>query len=104
MARHGGLPWDVILGAETAGAYKPQRQAYLATAAALNLEPTECMLVAAHNDDLAAAAETGYRTAFVLRPTEYGPNQVADKAADRAWDIVTDSFHGVADALGCPRF
>ena len=104
MARHAGLPWDVILGAETAGAYKPQRQAYLATAAALNLEPSQCMLVAAHNDDLAAAAETGYRTAFVARPTEYGPNQVKDKTADRAWDIVTDSFHGVADALGCPRY
>lgn len=104
MARYGGLPWDVILGAEVARAYKPQRQAYERTAAALNLELHECMLVAAHNDDLQAAAEVGFRTAFVARPTEYGPHQVKDKSASRAWDIVTDSFHGVADALGCPRY
>ena len=75
MARHSGLPWDAILGAEIARAYKPQRQAYLSTAVALNLEPRECMLVAAHNDDLLAASEVGYRTAFVIRPNEYGPNQ-----------------------------
>ncbi|MGI9408745.1 MAG: haloacid dehalogenase type II [Hyphomicrobiaceae bacterium] len=104
MARHSGLPWDAILGAEIARAYKPQRQAYLSTAVALNLEPRECMLVAAHNDDLLAASEVGYRTAFVIRPNEYGPNQIKDKAADRPWDIVTDSFHGVADILGCPRY
>ena len=104
MARHAGLPWDAILGAEVARAYKPQRQVYVSTAVALNLDPRECMLVAAHNDDLLAASEIGYRTAFVVRPTEYGPKQTTDLAADRAWDIVTDSFHGVADALGCPRY
>jgi 2-haloacid dehalogenase len=103
LARHSGLPWDVILGAEVAGAYKPQPQAYLGTAKALNLEPQQCMLVAAHNDDLAAAAAQGYRTAFVVRPDEYGPHQKKDFAADRPWDVITDTFHGVADAMGCPR-
>ncbi len=104
LARHGNLPWDVILGAEVANAYKPQRQAYEGSAKALNLEPHECMLVAAHNDDLQAAADVGYRTAFVVRPHEYGPHQLKDKAASRAWDIVTDSFNGVADAMACPRY
>lgn len=104
LARHGGLPWDVILGAEVARAYKPQREAYERTADALNLPTAHCMLVAAHNDDLQAASDVGYRTAFVSRPTEYGPHQTEDKTATRAWDIVTDSFHGVADALGCPRY
>ncbi len=103
LARHSGLAWDVILGAEVAGAYKPQPQAYLGTAAALNLDPSECMLVAAHNGDLRAASATGYRTAFVVRPTEYGPHQTEDQAADTPWDVVTDSFHGVADAMGCPH-
>jgi 2-haloacid dehalogenase len=102
MAKRAGLPWDLILGAETARAYKPLPDAYLRNAALLNLEPHEVMLVAAHNDDLAAAAATGYRTAFVVRPTEYGPNQSKDFAADRAWDVVTGSFTGVADAMGCP--
>jgi len=104
MAKHGGLPWDLILGAETARAYKPLPEAYLRNAALLNLEPHEVMLVAAHNDDLAAAAATGFRTAFVLRNTEYGPNQNKDFSAERDWDIVTDSFHGVADAMGCHSY
>jgi len=104
LGKHAGLPWDVILGAEVARAYKPQREAYIRTAEALNLEPRECMLVAAHNGDLQAASETGYRTAFVVRPTEYGASQSKDKAANRPWDVVTDSFQGLADALGCPRY
>ena len=100
MAKHAGLPWDVVLGAETSLAYKPLPQAYLGAAAHLNLKPSEMMLVAAHNGDLAAAAATGLRTAFVARPSEYGPGQDRDFKADRAWDIVTDSFNGVAEAFG----
>ena len=87
-----GLPWDVVLGAETARAYKPQPQAYLASAELLNLAPGQVMLVAAHNGDLAAAAKVGLATAFVARPTEYGPHQSRDFKADRDWDVVTDSF------------
>jgi 2-haloacid dehalogenase len=101
MAKHAGLPWDVILGAETAQAYKPQPAAYLRAAELLNLPAHRVMLVAAHNGDLAAAAECGLRTAFVARPTEYGPRQDRDFHADRAWDVVADSFLGVADAMGC---
>ena len=102
MAKHAGLPWDVVLGAETARAYKPLPSAYLASAELLNLQPAQVMLVAAHNGDLAAAAAAGMRTAFVARPTEYGPNQKRDFAADRAWDVITDSFTALADAMGCP--
>jgi 2-haloacid dehalogenase len=101
MAKNAGLPWDVVLGAETARAYKPLPAAYLASAALLNVEPRQVMLVAAHNSDLAAAAETGLRTAFVARPTEYGPHQKLDFKAERDWDVVTDSFTGLADAMGC---
>ncbi|MBS0242905.1 MAG: haloacid dehalogenase type II [Proteobacteria bacterium] len=103
MSKRAGLPWDVILGAETARAYKPQPECYLRNAQMLNLEPHEVMLVAAHNNDLAAAAAVGYRTAFVVRPSEYGPNQNKDQHAERDWDVVSDSFTGVADAMGCPR-
>lgn len=103
MAKHSGLPWDTIVGAEVARAYKPTAQAYLGTAAALNLEPHEVMLVAAHNSDLAAASKTGFRTAFVARPNEYGPKKKADVADNTNWDISTDSFNGVADLMGCPR-
>ena len=101
LARHAKLPWDVVLSAETAHAYKPQPEAYLRSAEILNLAPHQVMLVAAHNSDLKAAAATGLRTAFVARPTEYGPHQSRDFKADGAWDIVTDSFTGLADKLGC---
>jgi 2-haloacid dehalogenase len=103
MAKRAGLPWDVILGAETARAYKPLAECYLRNAELLNLEPAEMMLVAAHNDDLKAAAGAGYRTAFVVRPMEHGVGQAKDLAAERSWDVVTDSFVGLAEAMGCPR-
>ena len=102
MAKHAGLPWDVVLGAETARAYKPQPQAYLANVGLLNLFPAQVMLVAAHNGDLAAAAATGMRTAFIARPREHGPRQTRDLSAARSWDVVADSFTALADALGCP--
>jgi 2-haloacid dehalogenase len=101
MAKNARLPWDVVLGAETARAYKPLPQAYLASAELLNLAPGQVMLVAAHNGDLAAAAKVGLATAFVARPTEYGPHQSRDFKADRDWDVVTDSFTGLAKAMGC---
>ena len=101
MAKFAGLPWDVVLGAETARAYKPLPQAYLGNAALLNLEPNQVMLVAAHNGDLAAAAAAGLRTAFVSRPAEHGPHQKGDLQPARAWDVVCTSFTALADAMGC---
>ncbi|MBE2258672.1 MAG: haloacid dehalogenase type II [Rhodobacteraceae bacterium] len=74
LARHNGLPWDAILGAELARDYKPKAIVYLAAADAFDLAPTETMMVAAHSPDLAAAAAAGLRTAFVARPHEFGPN------------------------------
>lgn len=101
LARHSKLPWDAVLGAEVHQAYKPLPQCYLGNAKLLSLEPSQCMLVAAHNNDLAAARTLGYRTGFILRPTEYGPKQSKDLEAESDWDIVTDSMTGIADALGC---
>ncbi len=101
MAKFGGLPWDVVLGSETARAYKPLPQAYLASAELLNLKPAQLMLVAAHNGDLAAAASCGLATGFVARPKEYGPHQKRDFKAERDWDVVADSFITLAKAMGC---
>ena len=78
LARHAGLPWDAILGAEIARAYKPQPEVYLASVAALGIEPGEAMMVAAHNGDLAAAA--GLRAAHRVRGP---PARVRAGAADR---------------------
>jgi 2-haloacid dehalogenase len=101
MARRAGLPWDAVLGAEVARAYKPQPAAYLTTADLLGLKPAQCLMVAAHNGDLAAAAGVGFRTAFVARPTEHGPGQTTDLKATRDWDVVADSFVDLAARLDC---
>jgi 2-haloacid dehalogenase len=100
MAKRAGLPWDAILGAEVAQAYKPARQAYLRTAEALMLEPGQVCLVAAHNDDLAAARRCGLRTAFVPRPTEHGPGQTIDLRPEQDWDVVAGDLVGLAGQLG----
>ncbi len=101
MAKRAGLPWDAVLGAEVAGHYKPQPEAYLKTAAFLGLPPTNVMLVAAHNGDLAAAAALGFRTGFIYRPTEYGPDQTTDLAPTGDWDVVADDLVDLAEKLGC---
>jgi len=101
MARRAGLPWDAVLGAEVARHYKPEPEAYLTTASMLGLRPEQCLMVAAHNGDLAAAGAVGLRTAFVVRPTEHGPTQTTDLRAERPWDVVASSFEDLADKLGC---
>jgi 2-haloacid dehalogenase len=101
MAKRAGLPWDAILGAEVVQCYKPQPKAYLGTAALLGLAPAECLMVAAHNGDLAAAQGQGFKTAFVLRPTEHGPSQKTDLKAERDWDVVATDFNDLASKLGC---
>ena len=101
MAKFSGLPWDVVLGAEIARHYKPQPEAYLKSAEILGLEPRECMLVAAHNGDLAAAGRCGFQTAFVPRPTEYGSQQTTDLAAEYDCDLVAGDFIELAQILGC---
>ena len=99
LARFGGLPWDAILGAAHTRSFKPTPQTYLGTAEALGLTPGECMMVAAHNDDLAAARALGFATAFVCRPTEHGPDQTTDLRADSEWDYACDSMIELADVL-----
>src|SRR5918996_985724 len=68
LAKRPGLPWDCILGAEPARAYKPMPEAYLASCRQLGLAPASVMMVAAHNNDLKAAKAQGLKTAFVARP------------------------------------
>jgi 2-haloacid dehalogenase len=101
MAKRAGLPWDAVLGAEAAQAYKPTPEAYLRTAEILGLPPAACMMVAAHNSDLAAARSCGLRTGFIPRPTEHGPGQATDLAATSNWDVVAADMEDLAARLGC---
>lgn len=101
MAKRAGLPWDAVLGAEVAEHYKRDPEAYLVTIERLGLEPDECVMVAAHNDDLVTAASLGMRTAFVPRPSEYGPAQRDNLRAEHAFDFVAESMIELAGQLGC---
>src|SRR6202140_1317866 len=101
MAKFAGVPWDLVLSAELFEHYKPDRETYLGAARLLGLPPEQVMMVAAHNNDLEAAKRLGLKTAFVARPTEYGPLQVRDFNAEGDWDIVAGDFNEIADRLGC---
>jgi 2-haloacid dehalogenase len=102
LAKHAGLPWDCILGAETARAYKPLPEAYGAACRHLALAPAEVMMVAAHNGDLKAAKAQGLATAFIARATEHGPGQRTDLEPDRSCvDVSARDFIDLAHKLGC---
>jgi 2-haloacid dehalogenase len=101
MAKHGGLPWDCVLSAELFGHYKPDPEAYLGAARLLALKPEEVMMVAAHKEDLDAAARAGLRTAFVRRPMEFGDPAKKDVSPEPRFDVNARDFVDLARQLGC---
>ena len=102
MAKHSGLPWDAVLSAELAHQYKPDPEVYLTAADLLGLEPEQVMMVAAHKGDLRAAAALGFKTAYVPRPLEYGPDREIDTTPDPSFDVNATDFNDLADRLGLP--
>jgi 2-haloacid dehalogenase len=99
LARRNDFPWDAILGAEVAGDYKPKPRVYLAACEALGLEPAQCMMVAAHSNDLAAAAACGLATGHTARPDEYGPGTGEAKPTVRV-GLAADDLRDLADKIG----
>ncbi len=99
LAMFFGLPWDLILSAESFQNNKPHPKAYPGNCDLLSLEPGQLILVAALDHDLAAACALGLKTAFIQRPTEYGPLQTKDFGPEQNWDIVADSLTAFADNL-----
>jgi len=100
MAKHAGLPWDMVFGSDLFGHYKPDPETYLGVARLLDVAPGEVMMAAAHNGDLANARKCGLMTAFFPRPTEYGPHQKRDYAAEQDWDVVANDIEDLASQLG----
>jgi 2-haloacid dehalogenase len=99
MAKRAGLPWDCILSAEVFRAYKPDPATYLGVARVFDLAPSEVMLVATHQDDLAAARACGLQTAYIERPAEFGQAQVKDVSPDPANTLHTRDFLDLANQL-----
>ena len=100
MAKNAGLPWDLILSAELARHYKPDREAYLTAVELLSLKPEEVMMTAAHRRDLEAARSFGLRTGFIHRPKEYGPTRRADTAQPGDFDAVASDMLDLASKMG----
>jgi 2-haloacid dehalogenase len=98
LARRNGLPWDAILGAEVARDYKPKAIVYQSAAAAFDLNPAEVLMVAAHSNDLAAAASAGLRTAHIARPDEKGPGRGESRPSVPVDIAARDLLH-LADQL-----
>jgi 2-haloacid dehalogenase len=100
MAKHAGIPWDLILSAELARHYKPDPEAYLTAVSFLGLKPEEVMMCAAHSVDLIAARRCGLRTGFLYRPGEFGSRRKADEAGPLDFDVVGADIVDLAAKLG----
>ncbi|MFI6995990.1 haloacid dehalogenase type II [Nocardia sp. NPDC050175] len=101
LVKAAGLPFDCILSAELAQAYKPEPQVYRTAAGLLDVEPAQVLMVAAHTWDIYGANAVGMRTAFLERPLEKGPDGKADRAEDTQSDLTVTSFTELAEKLGC---
>ncbi len=101
MAKHAGLPWDCVLSAEVFRAYKPDPRTYLGVAEVFDVAPQDVMLVAAHQDDLAAARANGLQTAYIERPLEFGAAHIKDVSPDPANTLHARDLLHLAGQLGC---
>jgi 2-haloacid dehalogenase len=101
MAKHGGLPWDMVLSAELVEKFKPEPEMYLSAGRLLGLPMNQVMMTAAHLRDLYASREHNMRTGFVRRPLEWGKDGPQEGEPDREKiDVVASSFVDLADQLG----
>jgi 2-haloacid dehalogenase len=99
MAKNVGLPWDCVLSAELARHYKPDAEVYQMAARLLDLPPAQVMMVAAHPEDLQAARKVGFKTAFVARPLERGPDQ-KPRPGPADVDVNASDILDLAEKLG----
>ena len=95
-----GVQWDGILSCEFMGYYKPSLQAYLKGTQLLGLRPSESMMVAAHEGDLAAAQAAGLHTAYVNVPEEDNMAEGFEQPDDSNFDIEAQDFDGLCRKLG----
>ncbi|RFS84624.1 haloacid dehalogenase type II [Actinomadura spongiicola] len=99
LVKAAGLPFDCIISAELARAYKPHPRAYQTVAALLDTPPPRVLMVACHTWDIDGARQAGFGTAFLHRPREKGPHRPADQASDTSSDLTVTGFDELADLL-----
>ena len=94
------VQWDGILSCEFLGYYKPSLQAYLKATRLLGLKPSESMMVAAHDGDLAAARSAGLHTALVNVPEEDNMAEAFESPSETNFDIEAQDFEALCQKLG----
>ena len=99
-SKKNGVSWDAVIACEAIGKYKVLPEAYQTCAKFLQLDPSECCMVACHNFDLNAAKGCGYQTAFVRRADEWGVEGPPDPEPDARHDIAVASFPELVEKLG----
>jgi 2-haloacid dehalogenase len=99
LLRFAGLRMDTVLSAELAGSYKPDPVVYRRGVELLGLTPEEVGMVAAHPDDLEAAAAVGLWPLFVARPREWGPGTEVAPPSGLPGLVVAHDLDDLADQL-----
>ena len=101
LVRAAELPFDEVLSAEDVRAYKPDPSMYMHAVRTIGGSPEETLMVAAHLDDLQAAAQCGLATAFVVRPREWSEaGEVPDPP--KPWlDYYATDLEDLATQLSC---
>jgi 2-haloacid dehalogenase len=94
LAATNHISWHVALSTGAARTFKPAPAAYRYAIDTLGIDPTRTLFVAAHPWDLRAAAEHGFRTAFIGRPAAEHPS-----AEDR-FDLEADDLQVLCRLLG----
>jgi 2-haloacid dehalogenase len=96
VSRRNGIAWDAVISCEMIGVYKPHALAYATAARWMALQPSQILMVACHNFDLNAAHRAGFRTAFVRRPDEWGPEGPPDPHPNMDYDFIEDGFESLS--------
>lgn len=99
LIKRNKLPFDLILASELAHSVKPDPAVYQLASELLNLQPHEILMVACHKVDLRAAASQGFKTAFVARPLEAGPQGHPDTKPESEFEFNARSLDDLADQL-----
>jgi 2-haloacid dehalogenase len=100
LVRFADLRFDAVLSAQLARSYKPDPVVYETAAELLGVAPQDLGMVAAHGQDLVAAAEVGLRPLFVRRPQEWGPAGGDEPPQGLPGLVVAESLEDLADQLG----
>jgi 2-haloacid dehalogenase len=99
LVKNSSLPFDEILTGELNHAFKPDPKVYQLAVDYLGFRPDQLMMVSAHKWDLHASKQAGFRTAYVPRPLELGPDHIADRKPETFIDIMADDLVDLAAKL-----